>query len=127
MIPRQLLSLLCVDDESDVLETLKMVFDTSGYDVETAQNGFVALQKVKKDPQRFQVIMTDIRMPGMDGFDFIEQSRSAGYTGPFVVYGGMISPDDRERLRELRVSCVILKPARAGELIAAVKDAETGL
>lgn len=126
MIPRQHCSVLCVDDESGILDTLQAIFESFGYDVETAQNGFVALAKVNKNPQRFNLIMTDIRMPGMDGFDLIDRSRSAGYGGPFVVYAGMISADDRQRLRELRVSRVILKPARAGELIAAIKEVQTG-
>ena len=50
--------------------------------------------------------------------------QSAGYTGPFIVYAGMISPDDRQRLRELRVSRVIVKPARVGELIGAIKEVQ---
>lgn len=126
MIPRQHFHVLCVDDEDDVLEMLKIAFDTSGYNVETASNGFLALQKVNKNPQRFQLIITDIRMPGMDGFGLIEASRNAGYSGPFVVYAGMISPDDRQRLRELHVSRVIVKPSRSAELIAAIREAQAG-
>ena len=51
-------------------------------------------------------------MPGMDGAGLIEQSRAAGYAGPFMVYAAMISSDDRERLSELHVQSVIIKPAR---------------
>jgi len=39
-----------------------------------------------------------------------------------MVYAGMISPDDQQRLKELHVSKLILKPARTAELIAAVKQ-----
>jgi CheY-like chemotaxis protein len=105
-----------------VLKVLRVAFEAAGYDVETARNGFLALQKVRKNPHQFQVIVTDIRMPGMDGFDFIEQTRAAGYGGPIVVYAGMVSPDDRQRLGELHVQGVILKPARSAELIAAVRE-----
>ena len=126
MIPRQHFKLLCVDDDADILGVLQEAFGTSGYDVETALNGFVALQKVKRNPQQFQLILTDLRMPGLDGLGFIEQARASGYTGPFVVYSGMISENDRQRLRELRVSRVISKPARAGELISAIKEVQAG-
>ena len=126
MIPRQHFNVLCVDDNDGVLDMLKIALDSSGYDVETARNGFVALQKVNKNPQRFQLIITDIRMPGMDGFGFIEASRGAGYSGPFVVYAGAISADDQQRLRELHVGRVITKPSRSAELIAAIKEAQTG-
>ena len=122
MLPRQRFNLLCVDDEIAILNVLSAGFEHYGYEVQTAENGFAALQKVKKSPQRYQVIITDIRMPGLDGFGFIEQARAAGYTGPFMVYAGMISPDDRQRLNELHVSRLILKPARTAELITAVKE-----
>ena len=126
MIPRQHFKLLCVDDDADILGVLQEAFGTSGYDVETALNGFAALQRVSRNPQRFQLILTDLRMPGLDGLGFIEQARASGYTGPFVVYSGMISENDRQRLRELRVSRVISKPARAGELISAIKEVQAG-
>src|SRR3954454_2058243 len=122
MLPRQRFNLLCVDDEIAILQVLSAGFDHYGYDVQIADNGFSGLQKVKKSPERYQLIITDLRMPGLDGFDFIEQARAAGYGGPFMVYAGMISPDDQQRLKELHVSKLILKPARTAELIAAVKQ-----
>ena len=125
-IPRQHFRLLCVDDDEGILKVLRMAFDASGYEAETAVNGFLALQKVRKNPQHFQLMVTDIRMPGMNGFDFIEQARAAGYDGPFVVYAGMISDGDRQRLRELHVQSVILKPARPAELIAAIREVRAG-
>jgi CheY-like chemotaxis protein len=125
VIPRHHLRVLCVDDNDSVLDMLKIALAGSGYDIETARNGYLALQKINKNPQRFEVIITDIRMPGMDGYGLIEASRTAGYSGPFVVCAGMISPDDRQRLQELHVSRVILKPARAAELIAALREAQT--
>ncbi len=105
---------------------LRVAFDAAGYEVETARNGFLALQKIRKSPQHFQVVVTDIRMPGMDGFGLIEQTRATGYDGPFVVYAAMVSPDDRQRLGELHVQNVILKPARPAELIAAIREVQAG-
>ena len=126
MIPRQHFRILCVDDNDTVLELLAASLGNSGYDVETAQNGFVALLKVNKGPHRFQLIITDLRMPGMDGFQLIEQSRTAGYSGPVIVYAASIGSDARQRLRELRVSRIIEKPARAGDLIAAIRETQSG-
>jgi|SRR5947209_6936032 len=124
MLPRQRFNLLCVDDEIAILGVLRSGLEHYGYEVQTAENGFSALQKVKKSPNHYQLIITDIRMPGLDGFGFIEQARAGGYEGPFMVYAGMISPDDRQRLKELQVSRLILKPARIAELIAAVKEVQ---
>jgi CheY-like chemotaxis protein len=122
LIPRQKLRLLCVDDNDAVLATLKSAFTSAGFEVETAYNGFNALAKVTKSPQLFQVIMTDIRMPGIDGFGLIEKSRMAGYAGSILVYAASITLDARKRLEELKVQSIIEKPVRSSELIAAVRD-----
>jgi CheY-like chemotaxis protein len=125
LIPRLKLRLLCVDDNDAVLATLKLAFTSAGFEVETAYNGFNALAKLTKNPQSFQVIMTDIRMPGIDGFGLIEKSRLAGYAGPIVVYAASITPDARKQLEELQVQSIIEKPVRSSELISAVRDSLT--
>lgn len=114
--------ILCVDDEKAILDLLRTSLHRLGYRCETAQNGFAALERIRQNQHRFRIIITDIRMPGLDGFGLMEQSRAAGYTGPFIVYAGMTSPDDLERFRELGVAQVIMKPARPGQLSAAVRE-----
>ena len=114
--------LLCVDDDGVLLATLKSAFSSAGFDVDTALNGFNALGKLTKNPNGFQALVTDLRMPGMDGFGLIEKSRSAGYTGPIIVYAASITADARKQLEEFRVQRIIEKPARSSELIAAVRE-----
>jgi CheY-like chemotaxis protein len=125
LIPRLKLRLLCVDDNDAVLATLKLAFTSAGFEVETAYNGFNALAKLTKNPRSFQAIMTDLRMPGIDGFGLIEKSRLAGYAGPIVVYAASITLDARKQLEELQVQSIIEKPVRSSELIAAVRDSLT--
>ena len=124
MIPRQHFRILCVDDHEAVLQLMDSSLKESGYDVETATNGFAALVKVNRGPDHLQLIITDIRMPGMDGFQLIEQSRNAGYSGPIIVYAASIGSDARQRLRELRVARIIEKPARSGEILAAIRESQ---
>lgn len=114
--------LLCVDDNDVLLATLKSAFSGAGFEVETAYNGFNALGKLTKNPQGFQALVTDLRMPGVDGFALIEKSRAAGYAGPVIVYAASITADARQRLEELRVQRIFEKPARSDELIAAVRE-----
>ena len=109
-----------------MLDWLVTTLSAVGYTVEAAQNGFIALMKVNKNPQRFGLIITDLRMPGLDGFQFIEQSRAAGYDGKFLVYAASITQDARLRLRELRVERIIEKPVRGGGLIDAIREIESG-
>src|SRR2546423_8534887 len=83
-------SSLCVDDDLLLLDILKSAFSAAGFSVETADNGFNALGKLAKNPQGFKALVTDLRMPGVDGFGLIEKSRSAGYAGPIIVYAASI-------------------------------------
>lgn len=123
MIPRRRVRILCVDDNPAIVETLATFLDDSGYDVETARNGEVALTKLSRAPYAFQLLITDLRMPGLDGFDLISAARSAGYIGPVIVYSGQMMPGDRQRLASLRVTHVIEKPARNAQILGFVQQA----
>jgi DNA-binding NtrC family response regulator len=65
--------LLIVDDERAILIALKGLFTKEGYEVETAESGEQALEKVRTDP--FHVIITDLSMTGMSGLDLLRQVR----------------------------------------------------
>lgn len=65
--------LLIVDDERAILIALKGLFTKEGYEVETAESGEQALEKLRSDP--FNVIITDLSMTGMSGLDLLRQAR----------------------------------------------------
>jgi CheY-like chemotaxis protein len=126
MIPRQRYSILCVDDNPAILEMLQRILESGGYTSQTAINGFAALAKVNKDPHAIELIITDLRMPGLDGVRLIEQARAAGYGGTFIVLAGSIAADDRLRLGELGVRMILEKPSRAADILGAVRQAQAG-
>src|SRR5437867_558432 len=88
--------ILVVDDEQSMAQFLGIVLRKEGYQVTTVNNGRDALEKVKSD--NFDVVITDIKMPGMDGIQLIQGEsgtgkelvareihyRSRRATGPFV-------------------------------------------
>jgi two-component system alkaline phosphatase synthesis response regulator PhoP len=65
---------LLIDDEPHVISVLSHFLNKYGYDVFTASNGLVALEKVSK--QMPDVIVSDIQMPKMSGLDFCERLRT---------------------------------------------------
>ena len=65
------MSIMVVDDELIVRESLFHWFKKYGHAVETASSGFKALEKLEKDP--FQLLFVDIKMPGMDGLELLEK------------------------------------------------------
>ena len=66
-IARQTGVVLVVDDESAVRMTAKLALERRGFTVLLAENGLECIQLVRKDPDRFDVILLDVAMPVMDG------------------------------------------------------------
>jgi CheY-like chemotaxis protein len=121
------LHVLCADDNLLVLDMLANTIRSAGHEVEVATDGEAAVTKVARDPARFQLIVTDTQMPRLDGFGLVEQARSVGYRGRFIVFANGLTPEDRQRYHELHVDRVIDKPAKSGELVRAVNELQASL
>jgi len=120
--PRQPLRVLCADDNVLVLDMLSKTLQSAGHHVEVATDGQAAVSRVEQDPGYFQLIVTDTRMPRLDGFGVVQQARVAGFEGKIIVFANSLTPEDRQRYAELRVDRVIDKPGKNGELVAAIRQ-----
>jgi two-component system OmpR family response regulator len=127
MIQPHPLRVLCADDNVLVLDMLTKTLQSAGHLVEVATDGRAAVSRVAKDPSYFHLIVTDTRMPRLDGFGVVEEARSAGYQGKIIIFANSLSPEDRQRYRELRVDRVIDKPGKSGELVVAISELKASL
>lgn len=125
--PQQPLRVLCADDNVLVLDMLAKTLQSAGHHVEVAIDGRAAVTRVEEDPAYFHLIVTDTRMPRLDGFGLVEQARSAGYEGKFIVFANSLSPEERQRYDRLRVDRVIDKPGKSGELVGAISELRAAL
>src|SRR5215831_9396944 len=75
--------ILVVDDEANARAALSEILRDEGYATETAADGFKALGKLEDFIP--DVILTDLKMPGLDGIAFMEKARSASPGAVFVV------------------------------------------
>ena len=89
--------ILLVDDDADTLETFSMLLGASGAAVTTASSGEKAIEASGKD--EFDLIISDIGMPGMDGYELIETLRSRPGTAavPAIALTGFGRPQDVRR------------------------------
>ena len=69
--------IMIVDDEPDVLESLKMVLEHHNFEVVTAENGIECIEKIEKGFKG--VILLDLMMPKMDGWETIKEIVDRGY------------------------------------------------
>ena len=125
--PQQPLRVLCADDNALVLDMLSKTLQSAGHHVEVAMDGRAAVTRVAKDPAYFQLIVTDTRMPRLDGFGLVEEARSVGYEGKFIVFANALSPEERRRYDLLGVDRVIDKPGKSGELAGAISELSAAL
>ena len=125
--PQQPLRVLCADDNVLVLDMLSKTLQSAGHHVEVATDGRAAVSRIEEDPGYFQLIVTDTRMPQLDGFGVVQQARGAGFEGKIIVFANSLTPEDRQRYAELRVDRVIDKPGKNGELVAAISELRDGL
>ena len=93
--------ILLVDDENDVRELFEeMIYDqVSGVEVDTADNGKVALQKLRT--HHYDVVVTDIKMPQKSGFELMDELRSVSTTIPIIVVSAYLDDDTIQRAWQL--------------------------
>jgi CheY-like chemotaxis protein len=125
--PHQPLRVLCADDNVLVLDMLSKTLQSAGHHVEVATDGRAAVSRVEEDPAYFHLIVTDTRMPRLDGFGVVEQARSAGFSGKIIVFANALTAEDRQRYADLQVDRVIDKPGKSGELVGAVNELQASL
>src|SRR3954462_13609221 len=115
-------SVLLVDDSAFFRNMLSPVLKAAGYKVRTATNAQEGLT-VLRSGQEFDVILTDIEMPDMNGFEFAETVRADHKLGgtPIIALSAMISPAAIERGRQAGFHDYVAKFDRPG-LIAALKE-----
>src|SRR5437773_1884212 len=83
---------LCVDDEPNLLDALKLVLKRH-YDVRTACDGTTALELLRADGP-FLVVLSDMRMPGMDGAQFLRRARAVAPAATRMLLTGHAGMDD---------------------------------
>ena len=99
---------LVVDDDPVVGKSFDRVLTRKGYLVVTAENAAQALEKVRE--QNYDVVFTDIKMPGMSGIELAEQVKSRTPWTPVVIVTGYGSRENQERAQAAGVSAFLNKP-----------------
>lgn len=101
---------LVVDDEEPLARHLASFLgrDPRGFEVTTAGSAEEALDVLERF--RPDVLLTDIRLPGLDGFELVRRAQSKGHPMSVIVMTGSPSQDVDRTARELGVTSVLFKP-----------------
>ncbi|MBM9520695.1 sigma-54-dependent Fis family transcriptional regulator [Desulforhopalus vacuolatus] len=116
-----MLSVLLVDDERSMRDFLKILLKKEGFDVRTAGDGTQALEMLAE--RGADLVLSDIRMPGMNGIELLEQVKGL-YPGlPMVMVTAFSSPDDAVQAMHNGAFDYISKPFNVNELKSVIHAA----
>ena len=112
---------LVVDDAPDVTEMLAMLLRFAGYDVVTVFSATDAYDTARSE--QFDVVVSDIGMPGMNGYELAERLRALPAYGatPMIAVTGFAMYDDRDRALDSGFNAFLTKPINPTDLINLVK------
>lgn len=112
--------ILVVDDDEDLLCLLKDALHAQGYVVDLATNGIAALERLKS--AHFDLLLTDINMPGMNGIELLEKINAESIPVRPVIMSSMFSNRLRCDARERGALVCLDKPFSLGSLFSVIEN-----
>src|SRR5471030_2060344 len=113
--------LLIVDDDANTLASLSRAFRLAGEEATVADSGARALELIRSES--FDLIFSDVVMPGMDGIALLAEIRALGVTTPVVMISGQATVDMAVRATKLGAVDFLEKPLSSEKLLRTMENA----
>ena len=113
--------ILVIDDDANTLASLARAFRLAGHEATVCDNAARALELAKTE--RFDLILSDVVMPGRDGIALLEDLKNAGVTAPTVMISGQATIEMAVKATRLGASDFLEKPISTDKLLLTVENA----
>ena len=113
--------ILFVDDESVLVNMGKQIFESLGYDVTTRTSSIEALELFKNQPDRFDLVITDMTMPNMTGEDLAQELIRIKPNIPIILCTGFSAKIDDQKASAVGIRALVLKPIVKREIATTVR------
>lgn len=113
------IDILIVDDEQVVIDSVKRICEINNYKVDYAIDANTALEKISR--QTFRIIICDIMMPGMDGFQFLNETRNRHIETPVIITSGYSTIENAVQSLYSGALDFIPKPFTFDEITSVIK------
>ena len=111
------MSILLVDDDTSIREVTQAILNRKGFAVESASDGQKAFDLFKANPDKYNLIVTDLSMPNMSGIELCQAIRASGSDIPIMLSTGHLDIEDQKEYENIGITKSIQKPWTADELI----------
>lgn len=115
--------ILILDDEPIVLKRLKPTLEKSGYEVEAFSRSLEASSRIKE--KDFDIVITDLKMEGLDGMEFLTQVKDRSPSTEVIVITGFATMETAKESFKKGVFDFLAKPFKIGEIKEVVAKAES--
>ena len=114
---------LVVDDEASIRDLLAKTLALAEYDVDTAPDGPAALDRLRHVRSGYNLMIADLRMPGMDGLTLIREAKQLSPNLPIIIITGFSTESSAIEAVNLGVAGYLTKPFRVPQVLAAAAKA----
>jgi DNA-binding response OmpR family regulator len=115
--------LLLAEDDDDLREVLRTFLESAGLEVHTVASGFQLLDVLAGEELSYDLVISDVRMPGLSGLQVAVTMRKAGYDTPLIVMSAFGSAELRRTVEQLGNAVFLNKPVEPAELVAHARQA----
>ena len=114
--------ILLVEDEPNIVESLRFILEKEGFEVDVVSDGSVALDRLNAESP--DAVVLDIMLPGMNGFDVLRTIRKDANLAnlPVIVLTAKGQPNDRKMAETIGATAFITKPYSNLEVIECVRS-----
>jgi CheY-like chemotaxis protein len=113
--------ILFVDDEQRMVQNGREVLESLGYRVTSHTSSREALEMVRRQPGKFDLVITDFIMPQMNGIELAQELSRLQPEVPIILYTAINKAVSAEKAKLLGIKDYLLKPVTAGELGRAIR------
>ena len=113
--------LMMIDDDPTFLTVCSKTLTQKGHQVLTFEKPRHAIEDIQGNPEKYDAVFLDFRMPSMSGLEWLEQFRAAGYQHPVVLVSGQADIEDAQDLVNLDLDAMLLKPFNSETLKKVLK------
>ena len=114
------MKLLYVEDDPTMAKAVGMLLNQSGYQFDEAETGAEAIALASQNA--YALILLDLMLPDIDGYEVIHRLRKSGVDTPFLVQTGLLDRDNKAEGASLGVTEYLIKPFNKNELVSGIEN-----